>query len=189
MRRNRIFHDPVLISNHNHSFLDQGRSMKALWIFLDKLQDKMKVLAAVCLLGMSFMTCADVFLRATFNQPIFGTEEIVSIFAILSVALALPYCHKKDVHIGVEILVRLLSKRTQEIIKVITRSCSLVLMLLVSWRMLLYAGTMSQSGELSMNLELPMYYFIYVLFICFLVFSIFIFKDIVQFFTGEEEEI
>lgn len=154
---------------------------------MDTLQDKMKMLAALCLMGMCLMTCADVFLRATFNYPIFGTEEIVSIFAILSIALALPYSHKKDVHIGVEILVRLLSKRTQSVIKVITQIFSLILMVLISWRMLLYAGTMAESGELSMNLELPMYYFVYVLFFSFLVFSFFILKDIIQFFIGAKD--
>lgn len=104
--------------------------MKSLWFFLDKMQDKMKVLAAVCLMGMCLMTCTDVFLRAAFNLPVFGTEEIVSIFAILAIAFSLPYAHKKDVHIGVELLVRLLSKRTQSIIKLITQITSLIFMLI-----------------------------------------------------------
>ncbi|WP_222424149.1 TRAP transporter small permease [Desulfamplus magnetovallimortis] len=153
------------------------------------MQDKMKMLAAICLMGMCLMTCADVFLRATFNHPIFGTEEIVSICAILAIAFSLPYSHKKDVHIGVEILVRLLSKRAQSIIKVVTQTFSFIIMVIITWRMFLYAGTMANSGELSMNLQLPMYYFVYILFVCFLVFSVMILKDIIQFFTGVEEEL
>ncbi|MBF0201084.1 MAG: TRAP transporter small permease [Desulfamplus sp.] len=158
--------------------------MNQLWNFLDLLQDKMKMLAAASLMGMSLMTCSDVFLRAAFNKPIFGTEEIVSIFAILSVALALPYCHKKDVHFGVEIFVKLLPRKVAGIIRLITDICSLTLILMISWSMIRYAGTMSRSGVVSMNLELPMYYFIYVMGFCFVVFSLMILKDIVQFFTG-----
>ena len=51
----------------------------------------MKGVASVCLMGMALMTCADVILRATINKPIFGSEEIVSIFAVLAIGFALSF--------------------------------------------------------------------------------------------------
>ena len=161
--------------------------MKSFWSLLDKLQDKMKMLGAVCLMGMCSVTCADVFLRGAFNLPIYGSEEIVTIFATLTIAFSLPYSHIKDVHIGVEILVRLLSQRVQRIIRVITQLFALILMLIITWRMSYYAGTMSESGVLSMNLELPMYYLVHVLSFCFLIFSLLILKDVIKFFKGVKE--
>ncbi|MBF0234441.1 MAG: TRAP transporter small permease [Desulfamplus sp.] len=162
--------------------------MKSFWFFMDKLQDYMRMAAAVCIVAMATITCSDIVLRVTLNSPIFGSEEIVSICAILTIAFSMPYAHKKDVHIGVEILVRLFSHRTQAIIKAITNILSAILMFIISWRMFLFAGSIAKSGERSMNLQLPMYYFSYILAGCFLIFAIFILKDIIMFFTGAKEE-
>lgn len=155
--------------------------MKTIWTVLERLQDKMKIAAAACLMGMCAVTCADVFLRGAFNTPIYGSEEIVSIFATLAIALALPYSHLKDVHIGVEILVRLLSKAVQDRIRLATLACSMVIMGILTWRMFVYAGTVAESGERSMNLELPMHYLVYVLAFCFFIFVLMILRDVARF--------
>jgi len=89
-----------------------------------------------------------------------------------------------DGHVGVEILVRLLSKKTQLIIDLFTRTFSLILFSLVTWQMFLYAKDIHKTGEVSMNLEFPIYYIIYLLAFGLLIFSITIletiFKDIKQ---------
>jgi len=162
--------------------------MNSVWTFLEKTQRFMKGVASTCLMGMCLMTCADVILRSTINQPIFGSEEIVSIFAVLAIGFALPYSHAKDSHVGVEIVVRLLSKRTQDIIKLITNIVALFLFLILTWQMFIYARVMSHSGELSMNLELPMYYFVYALSFCLLVVSLYILQEILLFFKGVDKQ-
>lgn len=144
----------------------------------------MKGVASICLMGMALMTCADVILRATINKPIFGSEEIVSIFAVLAIGFALPYAHKKDSHVGVEIVVRLLSKSSQERIRLITNALSMLLFLLLSWQMFKYAHVMQGSGVLSMNLGLPTYIFVYALSFCLLIVSLYIFQEIILFFKG-----
>lgn len=144
----------------------------------------MKGVASVCLMGMALMTCADVILRATLNKPIFGSEEIASIFAVLAIGFALPYAHKKDSHVGVEIVVRLLSKRSQGRIRLITNTLSLLLFILLSWQMFKYAQVMQGSGVLSMNLGLPTYIFVYALSFCLLIVSLYLLQEIILFFKG-----
>jgi len=161
--------------------------MESFWIFLDKLQDYMKMVAAFFVVGMAAVTCSDVILRVVANNPIFGSEELVSICSLLVMGCALPYSHKKDVHIGVEILIRLFSKKTQAMVKVVTDLLSVILMAVISWRMLIFAGSIAESGERSMNLQLPMHYFAYILGGGFIIFTIFILKDIIMFFKGAEE--
>lgn len=151
---------------------------------LDKTQRVMKGVASVCLMGMALMTCADVILRATLNKPIFGSEEIASIFAVLAIGFALPYAHKKDSHVGVEIVVRLLSKRSQGRIRLITNTLSLLLFILLSWQMFKYAQVMQGSGVLSMNLGLPTYIFVYALSFCLLIVSLYLLQEIILFFKG-----
>lgn len=146
---------------------------------LDQLTAFLKVLGAICLVGMMALTCADVVGRY-FDRPIFGSVEIVGFLATLTVALALPFTHQEKGHIGVEILVRLFSSKTQAVIELITSLASLALFAIVTWRMALYARTMRESGEVSMNLQFPEAVIIYITAFCFLIFTLMILQDIIQ---------
>jgi len=153
--------------------------MNALWTVIERVSGVLKAIGAACLVGMMFLTCADVVGRA-FRHPIFGSVEIVGFMATLAVAMALPYTDKVKGHVGVEILVRLFSEKTQAVIDLSTRILSLGLFGLVAWRMTLYAKTMQDSGEVSISLELPEYMIIYVTAFCFLVFTLVILQDIIH---------
>ena len=153
--------------------------MSNFWNTIQWILDKMKIIGAACLVGMTFLTCADVVGRA-FGHPIFGSVEIVGFMATLAVVMAMPYTHQVQGHIGVEILVRLFSKRTQIIIDICTGIVSLILFAIITWRMTVYAYTMQESGEVSMNLELPEHFIIYVTAICLLVFTLIVLKDIID---------
>ena len=152
--------------------------MDLFWKIIQWMLDKMKIIGAACLVGMTFLTCADVVGRA-FGHPIFGSVEIVGFMATLAVVMAMPYTHQVQGHIGVEILVRLLSDKTQTIIDICTGMISLILFAIVSWRMAVYARTMQDSGEVSMNLELPEHVIIYLTAFCLVVFTLIILKDII----------
>ncbi len=152
--------------------------MNKIWLIVEWLLVKMKIVGAACLVGMTFLTCADVVGRA-FGYPIFGSVEIVGFMATLAVVMALPYTHQVNGHIGVEIVVRLLSEKTQTIIDICTGILSLGLFTLVTWRMILYARTMQESGEVSMNLELPEHLIIYIAALCLLVFTLNILQSII----------
>jgi len=153
--------------------------MNWFWNIIEWVSDKLKMLGAACLVGMTFLTCADVVGRF-FRHPIFGSVEIVGFMATLAVAMVLPYTDKIKGHVGVEILVRMFSERTQTIIDLCTRILSLALFGIVTWRMTLYAHTMQTSGEVSVILEFPEYVIIYIASFCFLIFSMIIVQDIIN---------
>ena len=145
-----------------------------LWVL-----DKMKIIGAGCLVGMMLLTCVDVVGRA-FGHPIFGSVEIVGFMATLAVVMAMPYTHQVQGHIGVEIIVRLFSEKTQTIIDICTGIISLILFAIVTWRMTVYGNTMKKSGEVSMNLEFPEYLVIYVTALCLLTFTLIILRDVLN---------
>ena len=153
--------------------------MVTFWRLVEWILVKMKIIGAACLVGMTFLTCADVVGRA-FGYPIFGSVEIVGFMATLALVMALPYTHQVKGHIGVEIVVRLLSEKTQTIIDICTGLLSLALFALVTWRMTVYARTMQESGEVSMNLELPEHFIIYITSFCLLVFSLNILQTLIN---------
>ena len=121
-----------------------------------------KLLGAAALMGMMLLTVADVVGRF-FKAPIFGSVEVVGFLAAILVAAALPYTYRADGHVGVEILVRLLPKQKQLWITILTRTLSLILFSLITWQMFLYAKDIHETGEVSMNLEFPVYYIVYLL--------------------------
>jgi len=153
--------------------------MAFFWKIILWILDKMKIIGAACLVGMMLLTCVDVVGRA-FGHPIFGSVEIVGFMATLAVVMAMPYTHQVQGHIGVEIVVRLFSEKTQTIIGICTGIVSLILFAVVTWRMTVYANTMKASGEVSMNLELPEHFVIYVTAICLLIFTLIILQDLIN---------
>lgn len=152
----------------------------------DRIESAMRKVAAVCLMGMALVTGADVFMRGVFNAPIFGSEEIVGILGIIVVGFALPYTHAQKSHIGVEMLVRRLSRRARRMVKLLTDIATLVLVTVITWRMFLYGGSQAESGEVSMNLELPEYLVIYVLALGFLAYTACLAVDVFKYFRKGE---
>ena len=144
---------------------------------LEWFSNKLRFLGACCLMGMTLLTCIDVVGRY-FRHPVYGSMELVGFMATLSCIMALPYTHAVKGHIGVEILVRLLSEKTQTIVSICTNVLSLLLFAVVTWCMNTYALTMKQSGEVSISLKLPEYLVIFVTAFCFLIFTLVILKDI-----------
>ncbi len=147
--------------------------------FIQYLSNKLKQGGAVCLTGMSLLTCADVVGRF-FKHPIFGSVELVTFLGVLAAAMALPFTHETRGHIGVEFFVVRMSGKRRQIIDVCTGIISFALFVVVAWRMVLYGISLKQSGEVSMNLELPEYLIIFAVAGCFLVLSAVIAKGVVE---------
>ena len=153
--------------------------MKMIFTALDKFSGFLKMIGAVALTSMMLLTVVDVIGRF-FKHPIFGSVELVGFLATIVVAAALPYTHKVDGHVGVEILVRLLPKKAQIRFDIFTRGLSLILFSLITWQMFLYANDIHETGEVSMNLEFPIYYIVYLLAFGMLIFSVTILETIVD---------
>lgn len=146
---------------------------------LDKFSDVLKAIGCIAITAMMVLTVFDVVGRF-FKHPIFGSIEIIGFLAAITVAAALPYTHKMDGHVGVEILVRLLPKKIQTGIKIITQALTLFLFGLISWQMFLYARELDKTGEVSMNLHFPVHYLVYLISFGLVVFSVTIIETIIE---------
>lgn len=129
-------------------------------------------------MGMVIVTCLDVIGRSAFDTPIFGSEEMVHFLLTLTLAFSLPFAHMEKIHVGVEIVYRLLSAKTRLFLKLITDIMSLLLMATITVMMFDYWAVTKDSGEVSMNLEFPEYTIIFALALCFFVLNFFILRDI-----------
>lgn len=152
--------------------------MNSLVKTLNKCSNFLKVLGGLALTAMMLLTVVDVVGRF-FRHPIFGSVELVGFMAVIVTAAALPGTYKKDGHVGVEILIRLLPAKIRILIDIVTRSLTLALFGVITWQMFLYARDIRITGEVSMNLEFPIAYIIFVLALGLLIFSLTILETLI----------
>ena len=146
---------------------------------LNRISDLLRSAGALALTLMMLITVADVTGRF-FKHPIFGSVELVGFLAVAVAAAALPHTYKVGGHVGVEIITRLLPRKTRLLLDLFTRTFTLIFFSMVAWQMFVYAKDLQQAGEVSMNLEFPLYYIILVLAVSLAFFSGTILQQIVD---------
>ncbi len=107
------------------------------------------------------MTMVDVSLRKIFNTAILGTVELTELSMVVIVFCSLAECQVHEGHIRVDLIANKLSKKTQAFLELITQSICCALFSLMTWALLKHAMAMKNSGEVTVDLGLPKYPFVY----------------------------
>lgn len=119
-------------------------------------------IASGVLFFMMLLTIADVFLRKVFSQSILGTVEVTEFMMVLLVFFAVTQTEVLNGHVKVDLVMSRFGERTQALVDTITQLVCFLLFGLFTWSTLVYAEKMRASGEVSQDLWLPVYPFIYV---------------------------
>ncbi len=134
--------------------------MKKVHKITRQLADLMNYLAAVCVMAMMLLTCADVLLRL-FKHPILGTYELVGLFGALTIAFAIPATTLNKGHVAVDFVVDKLPSSTRKICTIITTLLSISLFALIAWQSFVYAEILRTTGEVTLSLQMPFYPIVY----------------------------
>jgi len=126
---------------------------------------RLDMIAAMAIVAMMSLTCADVILRM-FRRPIPGSYEIVSLLGAIAVSFAVAHTLAERGHVAVSLIVQLFPKRLQGIIESIISIFGIILFGLIAWQSVLYGMDCQRSGEVSLTLELPFYPVIYGVALC-----------------------
>jgi TRAP-type C4-dicarboxylate transport system permease small subunit len=131
-------------------------------------------IAGAAIVSMMLLTCTDVLLRGAVTlyhnlhwgflsplKPIPGTYELVCFMGSVAVAFAMAHTSVEKGHVAVSLIVRLLPEKAQTWIGTVTNSFGFIFFALLSWRSVLYANHLKESGEVSLTLQLPFYPFVY----------------------------
>lgn len=129
---------------------------------LERVAGLFRAASALVLGAMMLLTCADVVGRAV-GRPILGAVELGVLMAALVLAFSMPYTHKEKGHVGVELLYMRLGPRAQGVLESLTGAAGFVLFAIIAQQTWNYAGIMRASGEVSMTLQLPTFYIIYLI--------------------------
>lgn len=118
------------------------------------------MVSGAALIGMIFLTCANVFLRL-FGNPVFGTYELMGFLGAISTAWALGYAKVRKAHIAVDILVLSYSPRFRKIAEAIDAVIVSVFFAIITWQMVKYGNVLRRTGDITDTLRIIYYPFTY----------------------------
>jgi TRAP-type C4-dicarboxylate transport system permease small subunit len=118
--------------------------------------------AGASLMVMVLVTTADVILRK-FGYSLTGAYDIVKIAAAITMAAALPYTTAIKGHVAIEYFFHKLGRRGRIAVDVLMRLGGMALFSLLAWGCVDYGNSLRARGEVSMTLQLPVFWVPYVL--------------------------
>lgn len=118
--------------------------------------------AGASLMLMVLVTTLDVILRAL-NMTLPGAWDLVKIAAAITVAAALPYTTAIKGHVAIEFFFHKLGRRGRIVVDALMRGGGMALFGTLAWGCVRYGNSLRQSGEVSMTLQLPIFWVPYVL--------------------------
>jgi TRAP-type C4-dicarboxylate transport system permease small subunit len=118
--------------------------------------------AGASLMVMVLVTTADVILRK-FGHSLTGAYDIVKIAAAITMAAALPYTTAIKGHVAIEYFFHKLGRRGRTMVDVLMRLGGMALFSLLAWGCADYGNSLRARGEVSMTLQLPVFWVPYVL--------------------------
>ena len=121
----------------------------------------MSQISSVILFLMMILTIVDVVLRKLASKSILGTVELTEFMLVILVFFALAQTEVLDGHVKVDLIMSRFSERVQGLMDMITQFVCFVLSLLITWSSLVYSEKMRLSQEVTQDLLIPIYPFIY----------------------------
>ncbi len=118
--------------------------------------------ACASLMVMVLVTSAEVVLRL-FRLSLTGAYDIVKIAAAITIAAALPYTTAIKGHVAVEYFFHKLGRRGRIVVDALMRLGGMALFGLLAWGCVDYGNSLRAKGEVSMTLQLPIFWVPYVL--------------------------
>ena len=122
----------------------------------------MSRVSSVVLFLLMLLTTADVVLRKLANQSILGTVELTEFLLIILIFFIMAQTEIMGNHVKVDLVMVRFGRRTQNVVDTLTQLAGFVLVALITWSSFFYAGKMRAAGEVSQDLWIPVYPFVYV---------------------------
>lgn len=119
--------------------------------------------AAGIIFLLMLLTVMNVLLRKLTGISITGTAEISEFMMILLVFFALARAEEMNRNVSVSLLTDRLQPGTQKHLAIFTYLANALLYALIAAAAIYYASSLRDSGEVSMDLQIPKYPFVYII--------------------------
>ena len=111
--------------------------------------------ASLFLGAMMMVTVADVVLRSLFSYPIFGTFDLVELFLVAMIFLALPETFRREEHVVVDLIDHLAPARAVALLRVLAALLAVLLLGLMLWHSVAPAHDTWRFGDQTLDLGIP----------------------------------
>ena len=128
-------------------------------------------LAGLGVLAMMGLTVCDVIFRR-FGFPVPGAVDMVQVAACVSAVCALPYTTAVKGHVAVEFFFQRLPGIAKVTIDSLWRIAVIVLYAIMSWRSLVYGGTLLKRHSVTLTLQIPLFWVLWLMAFSFAVVSL-----------------
>ena len=129
---------------------------------LRALVQSLAYVAGAGLMAMVVITSVDVILRKV-GLSVTGAYDLVKMAAAITAAAALPYTTAIKGHVAIEYFFHKLGRRGRIILDLFMRLGGMALFGLLAWGCVDYGNSLRAKGEVSMTLQLPVFWLPYVL--------------------------
>jgi C4-dicarboxylate transporter DctM subunit len=129
---------------------------------------------------MVVLVTAHVLSRSIFNLPLVGTVELEELMIVILVFCGMAYTHMRRAHIEVDFLTSRLSDKARNYTSVITSFFTVCLLLALSWQNILLSMTYLEEGQATMQLQVPLFWVLWVIALGFFLFSLAALSDLLR---------
>lgn len=129
---------------------------------VSRVAEFMDKIACLALFLMMLLTMADVCGRKALSRSVLGAVELSEFMLVITVLFALAHTEYKDGHVRVDLVMSRFGNRTKAGVDALTQFVCFVFSVIFTWAGFVYAEKMRAIGEVSQDLWLPKYPFIYV---------------------------
>jgi TRAP-type C4-dicarboxylate transport system permease small subunit len=140
-------------------------------------------IASMVVFALMGLTMADILMRKFLNQSILGIVELTELMMVVIVFFTLGFSEMKDAHIKVDIFTSKLKPRTRIVLDVVTQLLASLLFAFMTVSVLRHALSMQRVGEVTQDLWIPKYPFLYLTALGCAVLSIALFLRFLEFLS------
>jgi TRAP-type C4-dicarboxylate transport system permease small subunit len=145
----------------HHIIIDTYRALSAGFSkILRGLVFLLAIISGAGIITMMAVTCLDIILRI-FRYPLAGAFDIVKIAGAVTIAAALPYTTAVKGHVAIEYFFHKLSKRYRIITDTFIRLLGIGMFFFICRQSIIYATALKKSGQVTLTLQLPVYWILY----------------------------
>lgn len=139
--------------------------------------------AGCTLVAMMLLSVVNMILRVVY-VPFGATAEVVGWLSAVTIAFALGYTQINRGHVAIGILVDRLSGRVQSVVNSVGSLISMILFVIVAWKMFFYAVRLRDIGVLSESLSMAFYPIVFAIALAFIGLTLVLLVDFIKSFIG-----
>jgi len=114
----------------------------------------------IVMMFLVFLVVVDVTMRRGFNNPLGFSLELMGLGLVIIAWGSILYSTGRERHISVDVVVMYLPARIRRILRLTWDFVSVLVLLMLGWRCIIYAMSQFKSGRESQILEIPIFPFV-----------------------------